>query len=80
MRCHGVLRHDYHHDAQMAKGHLEAYPFIMDTVNVAAFLGKQLLPSCRKRLHAMPPYACHGLQPRSCAIRREQAVVQPLLP
>ena len=29
---------------QMAKGHLEAYPFIMDTVNVAAFLGQQLLP------------------------------------
>ena len=48
------LHHGAQHDArvtQMAKGHLEAYPFIMDTVNVAAFLGQLLLASYCKRLH-----------------------------
>jgi len=38
---------------QMAKGHLEAYPFIMDTVNVAAFLGQLPLSSSCERLRAM---------------------------
>ncbi len=44
----------------MAKGHLEASPFIMDTVNVAAFLGQHPLLSSCKHLQLTPSYACHS--------------------